>query len=64
MCAHDDQITAAPMSLELAELIPNALLRVLPEGGHFCPQTNTEQYNATLLELLQALAAPSSAPAS
>lgn len=55
MCAHDDQITAAPMSLELAELIPGALLRVLPEGGHFCPQTNTEQYNAALLELLQAL---------
>jgi len=27
----------------------------LPEGGHFCPQTNTEQYNAALLELLQAL---------
>lgn len=55
VCAHDDQITPEPMSAELARLIPGALFRVIPEGGHFCPITVSEQYNRTLLELLREL---------
>ena len=55
ICAHDDQITPEPMSTELASLIPGAILKVIPEGGHFCPLTVTEQYNPALLELLREL---------
>ena len=57
ICARDDQITPEPMSVELAALIPGAILRILPEGGHFCPQTVSEQYNHALFELLDALSA-------
>lgn len=57
ICARDDQITPVPMSQELARLIPGAVIRVLPEGGHFCPQTVSEPYNQALLELLDALSA-------
>jgi len=57
ICARDDQITPEPMSAELARLIPDSILRVLPEGGHFCPLTVAEQYNQALLELLHALRA-------
>ncbi len=55
VCARDDQITPEPLSTELARLIPGAILRVIPEGGHFCPLTVTEQYNRTLFELLAAV---------
>lgn len=55
VCASDDQITPRLLSQELAALIPGAILRVLPEGGHFCPITASEQYNQALLELLAQL---------
>jgi aminoacrylate hydrolase len=55
ICARDDQITPEPMSTELAELIPGATLRVLPEGGHFCPATVTDRYNQTLIDALVVL---------
>lgn len=56
ICARDDQITPEPMSRELAELIPGAILQVLSEGGHFCPATVTEHYNRILIDTLAALA--------
>lgn len=57
ICARDDQITPVPMSEELASLIPGAISRLLPEGGHFCPQTASREYNQALFELLEATAA-------
>ena len=55
ICARDDQIVAEPMATEPARLIPGALLEVLPEGGHFCPVTVPDRYNAALLRLLDQL---------
>lgn len=52
LCARDDLITPEPMAVELARLIPGAILRILPEGGHFCPLTVSGTYNQVLLELL------------
>ena len=52
ICARDDQITPEPMSIELAQLIPGAVLQVLPEGGHFCPVTVSQAYNEMLFDLL------------
>jgi aminoacrylate hydrolase len=56
VCARDDQLTPPGMSEELAHLIPGARLEVLPEGGHFCPATVTEQYNACILGFLESRA--------
>lgn len=50
--AKDDQLTPSTMSEELARRIPDARLCVLAEGGHFCPQTVTNQYNAAVLGFL------------
>lgn len=58
ICARDDQITPQPMSAELASLIPGALFKTLPEGGHFCPLTVAERYNEALLALLEKLRRP------
>lgn len=60
LCARDDQITPQPMSAELASLIPGALMRTLPEGGHFCPLTVADRYNEELLALLAELRLPAS----
>lgn len=60
LCARDDQITPQPMSAELASLIPGALMRTLPEGGHFCPLTVADRYNEELLALLEELRRPAS----
>jgi len=60
ICARDDQITPEPMSIELARLIPGAILQVLPEGGHFCPLTVSREYNQKLFELLGAIGAAGS----
>ncbi|MEM9530278.1 MAG: alpha/beta fold hydrolase [Pseudomonadota bacterium] len=54
LCAQDDQLTPLSMSEELAKRIPGAALKVLDRGGHFCPVTNTADYNPLLLEALQA----------
>ena len=51
--ARDDQLTPSTMSEELARRIPGARLFVLPEGGHFCPQTVTVDYNAAVLGFLR-----------
>ena len=48
----DDQITPIGFSEELAQKIPNAQLHVLDKGGHFCPMSNTEQYNSAVLDFL------------
>ena len=53
--AADDALTPISMSNELARLIPGALQAVLPGGGHFCPVTQPNLYNNTLLELLREL---------
>lgn len=50
--AKDDSLTPPSLSEELAELIADATLVQLPEGGHFCPITVTQTYNDNLLRLL------------
>ena len=50
--ARDDQLTPPGFTEELAELIPGAELHILKEGGHFCPVSATQAYNARLLEFL------------
>lgn len=50
--ARDDQLTPATMSEELARRIPSARLHLLREGGHFCPQTVTAEYNTAVLSFL------------
>jgi aminoacrylate hydrolase len=52
--ARDDQITPPGFSEELARLIPNSHLVVLPEGGHFAPMVVPEVYNRHLLTYLTA----------
>ena len=53
--ALDDALTPIALSDELAQLIPGAVQQTLPEGGHFCPVTQYEQYSRTLLPLLRSL---------
>ena len=50
--AADDQITPPGFTEELAERIPGAELEILDHGGHFCPISNTEVYNARVLSFL------------
>ena len=42
--AEDDQVIPAHMTQKLAQLIPDARLRILPQGGHFLPMTDPESY--------------------
>jgi len=51
--ARDDQLTPSMMSEELAQRITSAHLCLLREGGHFCPQTVTTEYNAAVLNFLR-----------
>lgn len=51
--AADDQLTPAGFTTELAALIPDAILHLLPYGGHFCPMTQTQDYNARVLQFLE-----------
>jgi len=46
--ASDDRIVPLYHQRKLAELIPGALLKVLPNGGHFYPQTRSTIFNDTL----------------
>jgi aminoacrylate hydrolase len=55
--AADDVLTPAYFSEELAQKIRGAELALLPYGGHYCPVTATEEYNARLLQFLSRLAA-------
>jgi aminoacrylate hydrolase len=52
LCARDDILTPAYFSEELARLIPNARLHLLPTGGHACSRTMTEEFNKVVLEFL------------
>jgi len=51
--ARDDQLTPSTMSEELAQRIAEARIHLLREGGHFCPQTVTAEYNAAVLGFLR-----------
>ena len=55
--ARDDQLTPRDLFEELARRIPGATLQLLDEGGHLCPLTATEPYNAAVLRFLLARAA-------
>ena len=44
ICARDDIVTPPYLSEELASLIPNATLELLPDGGHFYPQTRPNDF--------------------
>ena len=55
--ARDDQLTPRDSFEELARRIPGATLQLLDEGGHLCPLTATEAYNAAVLRFLLARAA-------
>jgi pimeloyl-ACP methyl ester carboxylesterase len=56
--ARDDQLTPSTMSEELAQRIDGARMGLLREGGHFCPQTVTAEYNAAVLDFLREQRAP------
>lgn len=53
ICAKDDAITPAPLSEELAALIPGACLKILPTGGHFAPQAVPALYTPAILGFLK-----------
>lgn len=53
VCAKDDMITPAYFSEQLAGQLPNATLRLLERGGHFCPAAESRDYNRTLQAFLQ-----------
>ncbi|WP_446831764.1 alpha/beta fold hydrolase [Candidatus Foliamicus sp.] len=55
--AHDDNVTPPELSRELAQRIPGAIQVLLPQGGHFCPVTVTQDYNRELEGLLGKLEA-------
>lgn len=50
--ARDDMITPAYLWDELESAYRQATRRQLDYGGHFCPQTMTDAYNATLEEFI------------
>ncbi len=50
--AQDDQITPPGFTEEMAASIPGAQLHLLPRGGHFCPTSQTEAYNARITAFL------------
>lgn len=50
--AADDLITPAYFSEELAQKISGAALTLLTYGGHYCPVTATDDYNARLMRFL------------
>lgn len=51
--AEDDQITPPAFTREMHELIPRAELALLARGGHFCPISETEEYNPIVLDFLR-----------
>lgn len=56
--AQDDMVTPKFYSDELAGGIPGAKYVVLEGGGHFAPQTATEDYNRAVIAFLRAQRAP------
>ncbi|MEL7296873.1 MAG: alpha/beta hydrolase [Pseudomonadota bacterium] len=53
--AKDDSLTPPGMSDELSAGIKGAVRVRLNEGGHFCPVTVSEDYNAALLDLIRTI---------
>ena len=53
--ARDDQLTPPTLSEELAARIPGAKLHLLESGGHFCPHTVTDRYNAAVAQFLRSV---------
>jgi aminoacrylate hydrolase len=51
--AKDDQITPPGFTVELAELINNAELHLLDQGGHFCPIAAKDAYTKRVLSFLK-----------
>ncbi len=54
ICAADDQLTPPGFSREIASRIRGGRCEILPFGGHFCPQTNAQDYNRRVLSFLMA----------
>ena len=52
ICTEDDMVTPPYLSWELAELIPGANLTLLPDGGHFYPQTRPEAFLEAVIGFL------------
>ena len=52
ICAKDDMVTPAHLSEEIAAAVPGAKLAMLEKGGHFCPASEAEAYNAVLMAFL------------
>jgi len=50
--AQDDAVTPAYFSRELAQLVPGAVLTILPRGGHVVPQTEPALYHAAVAGFL------------
>ncbi|WP_166415498.1 aspartate dehydrogenase [Cochlodiniinecator piscidefendens] len=49
----DDQVVPIHMSKRLAHLVPNAELKILPDGGHFLPMTAPGTYLELVLPFLR-----------
>jgi aminoacrylate hydrolase len=52
ICAHDDTLTPAYFSEELARAIPEAQLVLLETGGHACSRTMASEFNRHVLSFL------------
>lgn len=50
VCTRDDIVTPPYLSEELADLIPDARLKIFEDGGHFYPQTRPEAFRAAVRE--------------
>jgi aminoacrylate hydrolase len=48
ICAADDIVTPPYLSQELAGLVPGSELKLLPDGGHFYPQTRPDDFIAAV----------------
>lgn len=57
VCANDDILTPPYQARILAEAIPEAELRVLPEGGHSLSETQPEIFNRIVLDFLASITA-------
>lgn len=53
ICTKDDIVTPPYLSEELAELIPGAELKLLPDGGHFYPQTRPDDFLAAVIGFIK-----------
>lgn len=62
MCGDSDQLTAPENSEEIARLVPDARLVMIPRCGHMLTMEKPEAVNAGLLEWLAAIPARGCAP--